>query len=102
MILTRLQEQFNHHLYHHHHQHHQHLRSRPCDLFQFRITSEIMNLLDILVGSSGRGNSPTQGLYLHITPQHRKTRTKIYALSGLRTHDQRKDCTVKTAAKSVP
>jgi hypothetical protein len=29
----------------------------------------------------------SQGLYLHRTTQHRKTRTNIYALSGIRTHD---------------
>jgi hypothetical protein len=31
--------------------------------------------------------SPSQGLYLHSTTQHRKTRTNIHALSGIRTHD---------------
>jgi hypothetical protein len=31
--------------------------------------------------------SPSQGLYLHRTTQHRKTRTNIHALSGIRTHD---------------
>jgi hypothetical protein len=31
--------------------------------------------------------SPSQGLYLHRTKQHRKTRTNIHALSGIRTHD---------------
>jgi hypothetical protein len=31
--------------------------------------------------------SPSQGLYLHRTTQHRKTLTNIHALSGIRTHD---------------
>jgi hypothetical protein len=40
-----------------------------------------------LVGLLGRGISPTQGLYLHRTAQHRKTQTHIHASSGIRTHD---------------
>jgi hypothetical protein len=40
-----------------------------------------------LLGLLGRGVSPSQGLYLHRTTQHRKTRTNIHALSGIRTHD---------------
>jgi hypothetical protein len=28
-----------------------------------------------------------QGLYLHRTAQHRKTRKNIHALNGIRTHD---------------
>jgi hypothetical protein len=39
------------------------------------------------VGLLGRGIGPTQGLYLHRTTQHRKTRTNIHASSGYRTHD---------------
>jgi hypothetical protein len=31
--------------------------------------------------------SPSQGLYLLRTTQHRKKRTNIHALSGIRTHD---------------
>jgi hypothetical protein len=31
--------------------------------------------------------SPSHGLYLHRTTRHRKTRTNIHALSGIRTHD---------------
>jgi hypothetical protein len=31
--------------------------------------------------------SPSQGLYLHRTTQHRKMRTNIHALSRIRTHD---------------
>jgi hypothetical protein len=31
--------------------------------------------------------SPSQGLYLHRTTQHRNTRTNIHALSGIRAHD---------------
>jgi hypothetical protein len=40
-----------------------------------------------MVGLLGRVISPSQGLYLHRTTQHWKTRTKIHALSGIRTHD---------------
>jgi hypothetical protein len=39
------------------------------------------------VGLLGRVINPSQGLYLHRTTQHRKTRTNIHALSGIRTHD---------------
>jgi hypothetical protein len=35
----------------------------------------------------GRVISPSQGLYLHRTTQHRKTRANIHALSGIWTHD---------------
>jgi hypothetical protein len=35
----------------------------------------------------GRVISPSQGLYLHMTTQHRKTRTNVHALSGIRTND---------------
>jgi hypothetical protein len=40
-----------------------------------------------MVGLLGRVINPSQGLYLHRTTQHRKTRTNIHALSGIRTHD---------------
>jgi hypothetical protein len=40
-----------------------------------------------MVGLLGRVISPLQGLYLHRTAQHRKTRTNIHALSGIQTHD---------------
>jgi hypothetical protein len=40
-----------------------------------------------MVGLLRRVISPSQGLYLHRTTQHRKTRTNIHALSGIRTHD---------------
>jgi hypothetical protein len=40
-----------------------------------------------MVGLPGRVISPSQGLYLHRTTQHRKTRTDIHVLSGIRTHD---------------
>jgi hypothetical protein len=62
------------------------LRIRPCGLFQFRITSEIMNhwhtveLLGWVIIS-------LHCLYLHRTTQHRNTRTNIHALSGILTHD---------------
>jgi hypothetical protein len=40
-----------------------------------------------MVGLLGRVISPSQGLYLHRTTQHRKTRTYIHVLSEIRTHD---------------
>jgi hypothetical protein len=40
-----------------------------------------------MAGLLGRVISPSQGLYLHRTTQHRKTRTNIHALSGIRNHD---------------
>jgi hypothetical protein len=46
-----------------------------------------MNLFGHLVGLLGRGMSPTQGLYVHRTTQHRKTRTHIHAPSGIRNRD---------------
>jgi len=39
------------------------------------------------VGLLRRGISPSQGLYLHRTAQHRKTRTYIHASSCILTHD---------------
>jgi hypothetical protein len=42
-----------------------------------------------MVGLLGRVISPLQGLYLHRITQHRKTRTNIHDLSGIRTHDPR-------------
>jgi hypothetical protein len=47
------------------------------------LTSELMNLFRHMVGLLGRGISPTQGLYLHRTTQHRKTRTHIHAPSRM-------------------
>jgi hypothetical protein len=69
--------------------HHQQqlLRIWPCDLFQFRITSEIINLFRHLAGLLGRRINPTQGLCLHRTAQHRKTRTNIHAFTGTPTRD---------------
>jgi hypothetical protein len=49
--------------------------------------SEIYVSIGQLVGLLGRGISPTQGLYLHRTTQHRKTRTHIHASSEIRNHD---------------
>jgi hypothetical protein len=46
-----------------------------------------LELFRHMVGLLGRVTSPSQGLYLHRTAQHRKTRTNIHALSGIRTHD---------------
>jgi len=40
-----------------------------------------------MVGLLGRGINPTQGLFLHRTAHHRKTRTDIHASTGTRTHD---------------
>jgi hypothetical protein len=40
-----------------------------------------------MVGLLGWVISSSQGLYLHRTTEHRKTRTNIHALSGIRTHD---------------
>jgi hypothetical protein len=46
-----------------------------------------LELFRHMVGLLGRVISPSQGLYLHRTAQHRKTRTNIHVLSGIRTHD---------------
>jgi hypothetical protein len=46
-----------------------------------------LELFRHIVGLLGRVISPSQGLYLHRTTQHRKTRTNIHTLSGIRTHD---------------
>jgi hypothetical protein len=40
-----------------------------------------------MVGLLGRVISPSQGLYIHRTTQHRRTRDKHPCLSGIRTHD---------------
>jgi hypothetical protein len=45
------------------------------------------NLFRHMVGLLGRVISPSQGLYLYRTTQHRKTRTNVHALSGIRTRD---------------
>jgi hypothetical protein len=64
-------------------------RIRPLGLFRFQILFflKLMNLFGKMVGLLGRGIGPTQGLYLHRTTQHRKTRTHIHASSGIRIHD---------------
>jgi hypothetical protein len=46
-----------------------------------------LELFRHMVGLFGRVISSSQGLYLHRTTQHRKTRTNIHVLSGIRTHD---------------
>jgi hypothetical protein len=46
-----------------------------------------LELFRHMAGLLGRVISPSQGLYLHRTTQHRKTRTNIHDLSGIRTHD---------------
>jgi hypothetical protein len=51
----------------------------PRLLFQF------LGSIRHLVGLLGWGISPTQGLYLHRTTQHRKTQTNIHAPSSIRT-----------------
>jgi hypothetical protein len=48
-----------------------------------------LELFRHVVGFLGRVINPSQGLYLHRTTQHRKTRTNIHALGGIRTHDPR-------------
>jgi hypothetical protein len=47
-----------------------------------------LELFRHMVGLLGGVISPSQGLYLRRTTQHRNTRTNIYALSGVRTHGQ--------------
>jgi hypothetical protein len=46
-----------------------------------------LELFRHMVGLLGRVMNPSQGLYLHRTAQHRKTRVNKHALSGIRTHD---------------
>jgi hypothetical protein len=46
-----------------------------------------LELFRHMVGLLGQEISPSQGLYLHRTTQHRKTRTNIHALRGIRNHD---------------
>jgi hypothetical protein len=55
----------------------------PCRLTYRRF----LELFRHMVGLLGRVICPSQGFYLHRTTQHRKTRTNIHALSGIRTHD---------------
>jgi hypothetical protein len=47
----------------------------------------ILKLFRHLVRLLGWVISPSQGLYLHRTTQHRKMRTNIHVLSGIQTHD---------------
>jgi hypothetical protein len=54
----------------------------------------ILELFRHMVGLTGRVISPSQGLYLHRTTQHRKTGTNIHALSGIRTHASDRTATV--------
>jgi hypothetical protein len=51
--------------------------------------NRFLELFRHMVGLLGQVISPSQGLYLHRTTQHRMTRTNIHALSGIRTHDPR-------------
>jgi hypothetical protein len=41
-----------------------------------------------MAGLLGRVISPSQGLCLYKTAQHRKTRTNIHAVSGIQTRDR--------------
>jgi hypothetical protein len=50
-------------------------------------TGGFLNYFRHMVGLLGRVISPSKGLYLHRTTQHRKTRTNNHALSGTRTQD---------------
>jgi hypothetical protein len=50
-------------------------------------TGGFLNYFRHMVGLLRRVISPSQGLYLHTTTQHRKTRTDIHNLSWTRTHD---------------
>jgi hypothetical protein len=62
----------------------------PVDLQSLKdlgnLTYRFHYLFRQMVGLLGRVISPSQGLYLHRTTQHRKTRTNN-ALSGIRTYD---------------
>jgi hypothetical protein len=51
------------------------------------IGRRFLELFRHMAGLLGRVISPSQGLYLHRTTQHRNTRTNIHALSGIRTHE---------------
>jgi hypothetical protein len=51
------------------------------------IYRRFLELFRHMLGLLGRVISPSQGLYLHRTTQHRKTWTNINAFSGIRTHD---------------
>jgi hypothetical protein len=59
-----------------------------------------LELFRHMVELLGRVISSSQGLCLHRTTQHRKTRTNIHALSGIRTKDSRNQ-TAKTASDST-
>jgi hypothetical protein len=64
--------------------------SGSTDLHWTFTASHVGGFLELfrhMVGLLGRVISPSQGLYLHRTTQHKKTRTNIHALSGIRTHD---------------
>jgi hypothetical protein len=61
-----------------------------------------LELFRHMVGLLGRVISPSQGLYLHRTTQHRKTLTNIHALSGIRTHDPSNQPTPQTARPLWP
>jgi hypothetical protein len=56
-------------------------------MFQFRISSEIMNQFPTFGRNLCTEISSMQGLYHHMATQHRNTGTNIHALSGIRIHD---------------
>jgi len=52
------------------------------------LTSETyVSIFGHLVGLLGRGIRQSQGHYLRMTVQYRKTRTHIHTSGGIRTHD---------------
>jgi hypothetical protein len=61
-----------------------------------------LELFRHMVGLLGRVISPLQVLYLHRTTQHRKTRTNIHALSGIRTHDPSNQSAKTHASDQTP
>jgi hypothetical protein len=56
-------------------------------LFSGEFSTWFANIFRYLLGLFGRVISPSQGLDLHRTTQHRKTLTYIHASNGIRTHD---------------
>lgn len=63
---------------------------RGCGVFEGLLpydTPQFLRTVTHLVELLGQVISPSEGLYLHKTVHHRKTRTNIVALSGTQTHD---------------
>jgi hypothetical protein len=63
------------------------IRIRPCNLFQFRISSEIMNHFDNCQDSLDWGSARRKASTYTGHTKHRKRETNIHALSGIWTHD---------------